>query len=47
MVVEAAHSATGSRNSLRQFRALFGVSPYITAKAWELMLAAPETVEKK
>ena len=47
MVVETANSITGRSFSLRQFRALFGVSPKITAIAWELMLSCPETVQNE
>ena len=47
IVVEAIHSSTGSRYSLRQFKTLFGVSPNPTAMAWEYMLAEPDTLQKE
>jgi len=47
MVVEAAQSLTGNGYSLRQFKTLFGVSPNVTAMAWEYMLLSPDTEEKK
>ena len=47
MVVEAAHSSTGKRYSLRQFKTLFGVSPNVTAVTWDYMLTRPDTVQKQ
>ena len=38
-------ATTGKRYTIRQFRALFGVSQNITAICWELMLADSRTVE--
>ena len=47
MVVEAAHSSTGKRYSLRQFETLFvGVSTYVTAMAWDFILTNDDTVQK-
>ena len=46
MVVKAAHSSTGKRYSLCQFKTLFGVSPYVTAVTWDYMLTRPDTVQK-
>ena len=47
MVVEAAQSSTGKRYSIRQFKTLFGVSPCVTAMAWDYMLVQVDTVQKK
>ena len=46
MVVEAAHSSTGKRYSLRQFKTLFDVSTYVTAMAWDYILTKDDTVHK-
>ena len=45
MVIEVAHSSTKRRYSIREFKALFGVSPQITAKTWSLMLKDSETAK--
>ena len=47
MVMAVAKASTGKRYSLRQFRALFGVSPKITAMCWELMLTDSRTVQQE
>ena len=47
MVVKAAHSSTGSRYSLCQFKTLFGVLSNLIAMSWEHMLAEPDTVQKE
>ena len=47
MVVEAAHSSTGKRYSLRRFETLFvGVSTYVMAMAWDFILTNDDTVQK-
>ena len=45
MVMAVALANTGKRYTIRQFKTLFGVSPLITAIAWELMLLDPRTIE--
>ena len=46
MVLEVAHSSTKRRFAIREFKALFGVSPRVTALTWSLMLKDPETEKK-
>ena len=43
MVMEVVHSSTKRRFTIREFKALFGVSPQVTALTWSLMLKDPET----
>ena len=47
VVFSVALANTGNRYNLRQFKTLFGVSPVVTAIAWNLMLSDPRTIEQR
>ena len=46
VVLSVALANTGNRYTIRQFRTLFGVSPALTAIAWNLMLSDPRTIDQ-